>query len=119
MPAPRHIEQHAMYGHGRAGDDAISTLTPIGTLIVTDLWWNYPEISPEDAADVPLSSRLWKVGMDAIYRPVYNRFMRTESCKESYATILGWDWDYIAPCHGEPVAADGKRVLTSHLNLRG
>lgn len=127
--------------------------TPSRTLIVTDLWWNYPA-----TPDVPLSSRLWKAGMDVIYRPVYNRFMRTPSwhppgleprarlrserrrgrrhlppycgalsrrsasprapgSAQSYETILGWDFDYIAPCHGEPVAEDGKRVLAAHLAL--
>ena len=94
--------------------------TPSQTLIVTDLWWNYPG-SREDvegrAADVPLSTRLWKGGMDKIYRPVYNTLMRTPTCAQSYDTILSWVWDYIAPCHGEPVATDGKRVLREHLSL--
>ena len=69
------------------------------------------------AADVPFSSRLWKLGMDKIYRPVYNGLMRTPSWGESAKTILSWDWDYIAPAHGEPVASDGKRVLREHLAL--
>ncbi|KOO22351.1 hypothetical protein Ctob_007682 [Chrysochromulina tobinii] len=94
--------------------------TPSRTLIVTDLWWNYPG-SREDvegrAADVPLSTRLWKGGMDKIYRPVYNTLMRTPTCAQSYETILAWTWNYIAPCHGEPVATDGKRVLREHLGL--
>lgn len=94
---------------------------PSGTLIVTDLWWNYPA-SRDDiegkGVDVPLSSRLWKGGMDLIYRPVYNRLMRTPSCAASYETILHkWEWGYIAPCHGEPVAHDAKRVLREHLRL--
>lgn len=92
--------------------------TPSRTLIVTDLWWNYPDTAAKGAGfEVPLSSRLWKVGMDVIYRPVYNNFMRTETCASSYETILDWDWDYIAPCHGEPVSADAKRVLSDHLSL--
>jgi len=93
---------------------------PSKTLIVTDLWWNYPGARDDvdgATADVPLSSRLWKLGMDRIYRPVYNRLMRTASWDESARVILSWDWDYIAPCHGEPVASDGKRVLRQHLSL--
>ena len=93
---------------------------PSGTLIVTDLWWNYPASGADTSpptAEVPLASRLWKLGMDVIYRPVYNRFMRSESCAQSYGTILGWDFEYIAPCHGEPVAVGGKRVLSTHLAL--
>jgi len=93
---------------------------PSRTLIVTDLWWNYPARGEdtEPVVDaVPLSSRLWKVGMDQIYRPVYNNLMRTPTCARSYEAILEWDWDYIAPCHGEPVADDAKRVLQRHLAL--
>ena len=78
---------------------------PSGTLIVTDLWWNYPRET----------SRLWKFGMDRIYKPVYNRLMRTESWDASYTTIMNWDFEYLAPTHGEPVAADGKAVLARHL----
>ena len=78
---------------------------PSKTLIVTDLWWNYPRET----------SRLWKFGMDRIYKPVYNRLMRTESWDASYTTIMNWDFEYLAPTHGEPVAADGKAVLARHL----
>lgn len=84
------------------------------TLIVTDLWWNYPA-----GGTIPRSSRLWKAGMDRVYRPVYNRFMKTPSCDASYATILGWDFEYIAPSHGEPVSEGGRRVLAEHLDLAG
>jgi len=56
--------------------------------------------------------------MDVVYRPVYNRLMRVQpSWDESIALIMGWDWDYIAPCHGEPVASDAKQVLRKHLNI--
>ena len=66
--------------------------TPSKTLFVTDLWWNYPK-SGEDTTpavpDVPLSSRLWKKGMDYIYRPVYNRLMDADGTRvplPSYCT---------------------------------
>ena len=93
---------------------------PSGSLIVTDLWWNYPATRDDvegKAVDVPLSSRLWKGGMDVIYRPVYNRLMRTPTCTQSYEIILGWEFDYLAPAHGEPVASGAKQVLREHLNL--
>ena len=90
---------------------------PSKTLICTDLWWNYPPTSGYSGPEVPAASRLWKEGMDKIYRPVYNRFMRTETCAQSYATILGWDFEYIAPCHGEPISENGKSVLQTHLSL--
>jgi len=93
---------------------------PSRTLIVTDLWWNYPASKADvqgGAADVPFSSRLWKIGMDRVYRPVYNNLMRTPTCAASYETILSWDFDYIAPAHGEPMCGDAKRVLRQHLSL--
>jgi len=94
---------------------------PSKTLIVTDLWWNYPANGQETTpavTQVPLSSRLWKAGMDVIYRPVYNNLMDADGSRErSYSAILGWDWNYIAPCHGEPAAVDAKAVLRRHLSL--
>lgn len=66
---------------------------------------------------MPLSSRLWKGGMDIIYRPVYNALMRTPTCEDSYETILSWNFEYLAPCHGEPVSEGGKSILRKHLAL--
>ena len=85
-----------------------------------DLWWNYPASKSDvqgSVADVPFSSRLWKIGMDRVYRPVYNNLMRTPSCATSYETVLNWDFEYIAPAHGEPVCGDAKAVLRKHLSL--
>ena len=61
---------------------------PSRSLFVTDLWWNYPSAAMADAAmlggaakgaedgsAVPASARLWKFGMDQIYKPFYNSFM--------------------------------------------
>ena len=83
--------------------------------------WNYPAQGSDTTPpvpEVPLSSRLWKAGMDLIYRPVYNRFMDKDGSRgDSYGTILSWEWDYIAPCHGEPIAQDAKAVLRAHLNV--
>lgn len=53
--------------------------------------------------------------MDYIYRPVYNRLMRTASWDKSYNVIMSWDFDYIAPCHGDPISEAGKEVLAKHL----
>ena len=56
--------------------------------------------------------------MDKVYRPVYNRLMDADGTRgTSHATVLGWDWNYIAPCHGEPVAEDAKAVLRAHLGM--
>jgi len=68
---------------------------PSRTLFVTDLWWNYP-------ADGP---RLWKFGMDQVYRPFYNGLMRQRPRHDALIQqILQWDFDYLVPCHGEPIA---------------
>ena len=78
---------------------------PSKTLIVTDLWWNYPNEAPT----------LWKFGMDRVYAPVYNRLMRTSTWDDSFNAILRWDFEYMAPCHGEPVADGAKGALRRHL----
>jgi hypothetical protein len=85
---------------------------PSKTLFVTDLYWNYPS-----TPDVPPSTRAWKWAMDNVYRPVYNRAMRVqpEFDRDVWSKISQWDFDYIAPCHGEPIAEDAKRVLAHHL----
>ena len=80
---------------------------PSRVLLVTDLWWNYP-------ADAPAA---WKFGMDRIYRPVYNGLMKQKGWEATVAQIFAWDWDFLAPCHGEPVQGPNvKRALAEHLD---
>ena len=43
--------------------------TPSGTLIATDLIWNYP------GSETPKGTQAWKFGMDRVYRPFYNNLM--------------------------------------------
>ena len=91
---------------------------PSRSLMCADLWWNYPDYADADADfQVPRSTRLWKWGMDVVYKPVYNRLMKTDSWEESYRVIAGWEFETILPCHGEPVAKDAKKVLASHLAM--
>jgi hypothetical protein len=42
---------------------------PTGTLVATDLLWNYP------STGTPRNVQLWKFGMDRVYLPFYKRFM--------------------------------------------
>ena len=80
---------------------------PSRVLLVTDLWWNYP-------ADAPAA---WKFGMDRIYRPVYNGLMKQPGWEAKIAQIFAWDWNFLAPCHGEPIqGSDVKRTLAEHLD---
>ncbi len=42
---------------------------PSGTLIATDLIWNYP------GSGTPKGTQAWKFGMDRVYLPFYKKFM--------------------------------------------
>ena len=53
--------------------------------------------------------------MDKVYRPVYNGLMRPESWRTSYDAMMRWDFEGIAPAHGEPIGAGGKAVMAAHL----
>ena len=92
---------------------------PSKTFICSDLWWNYPggaaDVTPP--VEVPLTSRLWKAGMDRVYRPVYNGLMHADGWDDACDVILGWDFEYLAPAHGEPVRVDAKAVLARHLGV--
>lgn len=86
---------------------------PSKSLFVTDLYWNYPS-----GSDVPFGTRAWKWALDAIYAPFYNAFMMKRPLfDERLAMVNRWDWDYIVPCHGEPVVRDAKQVLSNHLGF--
>ncbi|KAJ8601690.1 hypothetical protein CTAYLR_003180 [Chrysophaeum taylorii] len=83
---------------------------PSKILFVTDLWWNYPQEAP----------KLWKFAMDRVYRPVYNNLMRQRPRHDDYVrTIVNkWDFDYVAPCHGEPIGGpDVKPTLLRFFDL--
>jgi len=92
------------------------------TLFVTDLWWNYPDTGAdiEDGDDiiVPRNSRLWKKAMDKVYAPIYNNLLQSSDYIERIREIFDWDWEYIAPCHGEPIeGTECKPVLARHLGF--
>ena len=107
---------------------------PSRSLFVTDLWWNYPSAAMADAAmlggaakgaedgsAVPASTRLWKFGMDQIYKPFYNSFMAGDPAvfNARLDTVLSFDWDLLVPCHGEPIAGPtAKPTLERHLGRR-
>ncbi|KAL3801658.1 hypothetical protein HJC23_013163 [Cyclotella cryptica] len=80
------------------------------TLLVTDLYWNYPrgdgvtnaqvtdeigvdvddfgvwELAPS-VGEIPLGSRAWKVGMDKLFRPFYNNFMIKSEQRDKFQQI--------------------------------
>ena len=104
---------------------------PTKTLLVTDLWWNYPAntipnsqfgrddswaLAPADILAIPVTSRLWKFGMDAIYKPFFDQFMVTD--RQVYRDIADhivnvWDVEMVIPAHGDIVR--GKEVIADIL----
>jgi len=128
------------------------------TLLTTDIYWNYPGdgitnsnheslkeqlrgngVEDEDYGvwelaplmdEVPLGSRLWKWGMDKLFRPFYLNLMiqnkKQDDFKEIAAFISGvdssspsWDIETVIPCHGDILRGKKftKEVMRSHFNL--
>jgi Domain of unknown function (DUF4336) len=100
------------------------------TLLTTDLYWNYPsndgvtnshlrddEISgPWELAppvdSVPIGSKLWKLGMDQVYRPFFKSLMVKD--KDAYNEIVKiildtWDVETLIPAHGDILR--GKKII--------
>lgn len=106
------------------------------TLIVTDLFWNYPastvpnsEFGVDDSwelapvvSDIPIGSRLWKVGMDKVYAPFYNALMVQD--KAAYKDIARhivdvWQPEIVIPAHGDILRGKDfiRKVLTKYFDL--
>lgn len=84
---------------------------PSRTLIVTDIYWNYP------ADNVPSGTWLWKQGMDKVYLPFYRNFMIDSRSKfeTAMARVEAWEFDKVLPCHGDIVTSEAKRALLEFL----
>eukprot|EP00168_Porphyra_purpurea_P019706 TRINITY_DN7956_c0_g1_i6.p3 TRINITY_DN7956_c0_g1~~TRINITY_DN7956_c0_g1_i6.p3 ORF type:complete len:103 (-),score=36.65 TRINITY_DN7956_c0_g1_i6:368-676(-) len=69
--------------------------TPSGTLLVTDLYWSWP-------AAMPRRSRAFAVGMDWVYKPVYQAFLVRDKGRwqGELERVLAWGGARIIPCHG-------------------
>ena len=109
---------------------------PSQTLLTTDFFWNYPandgvtnsnlestETGPWELAPsvdpIPLGSKLWKFGMDQVYKPFYNNLMVQD--KQSYQRIVDtilnkWDVATVIPAHGDLVRGKPmvQQVLQTH-----
>ena len=107
------------------------------TLLTTDLYWNYPafdgvtnsnlesigaagpwELAPS-VDSIPLGSKIWKMGMDQVYRPFFKNLMVKD--KEAYQQIvdtilLKWDVETLIPAHGDLIRGKEviKQVLKNH-----
>mmetsp|Transcript_57520 Transcript_57520/g.66436 ORF Transcript_57520/g.66436 Transcript_57520/m.66436 type:complete len:332 (-) Transcript_57520:85-1080(-) len=104
--------------------EVVFSHVPSRTLFVTDLWWNYPDTGADiesgdtvtDDIVVPTNSRLWKKVMDKVYKPIYNNLLQGSDYRERMQVVFDWDWDYLAPCHGEPIEGTKcKAILARHL----
>lgn len=108
---------------------------PSKSLLVTDLFWNYPSSSLpnyygvegtgellEDvlpAVQVPLPSQAWKFLMDKIYLPIYkNVLIGSDSLRRKrydaiVERILSLEIEAILPCHGDIIRGSTlcRRVL--------
>lgn len=109
---------------------------PSKTLLVTDLYWNYPtsttnadipnngpwELAPS-MESIPLGSQLWKFGMDKLFQPFYMNLMiqQKQRFRDEIVHILleEWDIETVVPAHGDIIR--GKEVIRSvlrkHFNL--
>jgi len=58
---------------------------------------------------VPLGTKLWKLGMDRVYKPFYQRFMvgkhgdRRDRYNQAVERMLQWEVCTIVPCHGDVI----------------
>ena len=124
---------------------------PSKTLLATDTYWNYPkgdgvtnsnyqdmknfdtnDFGPWELAPsmdgIPFGSRLWKQGMDKLFRPFYLNLMVKNDKKEEFRKIVSficgmgentWDVETVIPAHGDIVRGSEltKEVLKQHFNL--
>ncbi|CAJ1960921.1 unnamed protein product [Cylindrotheca closterium] len=107
---------------------------PSKALIVTDVFWNYPnsdgvpnshlggeewELAPS-VESIPFGSKLWKFGMDKVYLPFYKKFMINDERKYSEVSKIildEWEIETLIPAHGDVVRGKEivREVLKSHL----
>jgi len=119
---------------------------PSKTLLVTDLYWNYPasvvtneiysdlpggdvdygswELAPT-VEKIPFGTRAWKFGMDQIYRPFYVNFMIKDEDRSRYNSIVDqiinvWEVETLIPAHGDIIRGKQviKYVLQKHFGVK-
>lgn len=120
------------------------------TLMVTDTYWNYPidgetnsnyknmpeyieslngpwEMAPS-VSSIPLGSKLWKLGMDQIYKPFYMNLMVENEKRAEFRKIASflsgnsspsWNVNVLIPAHGDIVRGTTliQNILQKHFGL--
>ena len=76
-----------------------------GTLIATDLIWNYP------GSGTPKGTQAWKFGMDRVYRPFYNNLMiKDKGIVDDLVLVT------CMPAHGVKISGQDCKVCSSELH---
>ena len=147
---PLHINiEHNPFTQRPFFNEVIYYHAPTKTLLCTDLFWNYPSADgipnsqfyktntntnhPDDGTDqtwelapavpsIPIGSQLWKLGMDQIYYPFFNRFMITnpsEYQQIAHHILNVWDVETVIPAHGDIIRGKAliRSILTQYFQL--
>ena len=90
-------------------------------LMVTDVYWNYPDGKGMDEKLYTFKEKGWKFLMDVIYLPIYKNVLcfgeeKKKKLRARVEDVERLDFDTIVPCHGTIVKdGDVKNTLRKHL----
>ena len=90
-------------------------------LMVTDVYWNYPDGEGMDEKLYTFKEKGWKFLMDVIYLPIYKNVLcfgeeKKKKLRVRVQEVERLDFDTIVPCHGTIVKdGDVKNTLRKHL----
>lgn len=90
-------------------------------LMVTDVYWNYPDGKGIDEKLYTFKEKGWKFLMDVIYLPIYKNVLcfgeeKKKKLRERVEDVERLDFHTIVPCHGTIVKdGDVKNTLRKHL----
>ena len=143
---PLHIDTEVNPFTGKSFfNEVIFYHTASKTLLMTDLFWNYPssdgrtngQISVDDREDfgpwelapsvgtIPFGSTAWKFGMDKIFYPFYMNLMVKSDKKHIFNEIAkfitcDWEVETIIPAHGDIIRGKKvcREVLEKHFNVQ-
>lgn len=99
-PAFAGVIEHTFFSSMPLFSESVFFHRPSGTLLATDLYWNWP------AERVPARTRFFAAGMDWVYKPVYQALLVRDKGRwaaEEMGRVLAWGGGRIIPCHGDVV----------------
>lgn len=100
-PAFQGVVAHSFFSSMPLFAESVFFHTPSGTLLATDLYWNWGA----EGAPVPARTRAFAAGMDWVYKPVYQALLVRDKGRwgAEMGRVLAWGGGRIIPCHGEVV----------------